>query len=188
MDYQKLFKEGKILGFPTDTVYGVGALLSQKEAIAKIYALKGRDPKKPLVAHVSSIEMARSLLLSPPESFYTLAERFWPGALTLIANKALHIPDFITAGLPTIGVRVPDHPELIALIESLGEPIMGTSANISGKKEALCAESAKEIFGTCVAAYIPGKAKWDRPSTVYSVEEKRLYRVGIIPLQDLEKS
>ena len=97
-----------LFGFPTDTVYGIGTALIQLEAINKIYTTKGRSYDKPLIAHVSSVDMALSLMEEPCAEFYRLAEQFWPGALTLVVKKNASVPDYITSGLPTIGIRIPE--------------------------------------------------------------------------------
>lgn len=173
-----------LFGFPTDTVYGIGAAFSQLDLIQKIYIIKGRSYDKPLIAHVSSIEMALSLMEQPSAEFYRLAEDFWPGALTLVVKKNASVPDFITSGLSTIGIRIPDCKVTLDLINKLGEPLIGTSANISGQPCTYSHEEAKAALGSQVDLYVDGTSKCFCASTVYSLVENRVLREG--PIKDLQ--
>ncbi|GAB5411731.1 MAG: hypothetical protein ChlgKO_08450 [Chlamydiales bacterium] len=169
-----------LIGFPTDTVYGIGAAFSQLDLIQKIYTIKGRSYEKPLIAHVSSIEMALSLMEEPSAEFYRLAEDFWPGALTLVVKKNASVPDSITSGLPTIGIRIPDCKATLELINKLGEPLIGTSANLSGQPCTYSHKEAKAALGDQVDFYVEGTSKLFCASTVYSVVEGRVLREGPI--------
>src|SRR6266852_5810169 len=99
-----LIRAGQLVAFPTETVYGLGANALDAAAVAKIYKLKGRPPTSPLIVHVASLEMARTLVTEWPPEAEKLACRYWPGPLTLVLPKAAAIPDIVTAGLPTVGV------------------------------------------------------------------------------------
>src|SRR5271167_4880289 len=103
-------REGKLVAFPTETVYGLGANALNARAVARIFELKGRPASSPLIVHAASIEMARGLVMEWPAMADELAARYWPGPLTLVLSKSQQIPDVVTAGLPTVGVRVPAHP------------------------------------------------------------------------------
>ncbi|HEY56393.1 MAG TPA: threonylcarbamoyl-AMP synthase, partial [Dehalococcoidia bacterium] len=134
-----LLKRGGIVAFPTDTVYGLGAAASSPQAVARVYEVKKRPAGMPLpllLAHVSQIEdVARPV----PPLARLLAKKFLPGALTLVLPKSGSVPDIVTAGGTTVAVRIPAHPVPVALIEGLGAPILGTSANLSGRPSALTA-------------------------------------------------
>src|ERR1700693_49864 len=118
-----LIRAGELVAFPTETVYGLGANALDPAAVAKIYQLKGRPETSPLIVHASSIEMARALVTEWPAEAQALAQKYWPGALTLVLPKAPSIPDIVTAGLWTVGVRVPAHPIALALIDHAGVPV-----------------------------------------------------------------
>lgn len=179
----------RIIGFPTDTVYGIGASFSQLDLIQKIYSIKGRSYDKPLIAHVNSIEMALSLMEEPCEGFFRLTEEFWPGALTLVVKKNASVADCITSGLPTIGVRIPNCKATLDLIDQLGEPLIGTSANFSGEACTYNHEEAKAALGDQIDFYVEGASKHFCASTVYSLVEHRVLREGSIdPLTVLQKS
>ena len=105
-----LLRAGRLVVFPTETVYGLGANALDPVAVARIYEVKGRPATSPLIVHVASIEMAQSLVTSWPEIADRLARKFWPGPLTLVLEKKSAIPAIVTAGLSTVGLRMPAHP------------------------------------------------------------------------------
>jgi L-threonylcarbamoyladenylate synthase len=125
----RLLRAGCLVAFPTETVYGLGANALDAEAVARIYAVKRRPATSPLIVHVSSIEMAKSLVTNWPDSATCLARKFWPGPLTLVLPKQPAIPAIVTAALPTVGLRVPAHPVALALIRAAGVPLAAPSAN-----------------------------------------------------------
>src|SRR5579871_6790455 len=124
-----LIRAGELVAFPTETVYGLGANALDPAAVAKIYAAKGRPPESPLIVHVDSIDLARGLVRDWPDTADSLAKRFWPGPLTLVLAKQPQIPDSVTAGLPTVGVRMPSNDIALALIRGARVPIAAPSAN-----------------------------------------------------------
>src|ERR1700678_4465935 len=125
----ELIRSGELVAFPTETVYGLGANALDAAAIDKIYAAKGRPPGSPLIVHVSSIEMARGLVREWPERAEKLAQEFWPGPLTLVLPKQPNVPDRLTAGLDTVGVRMPANPMAQELIREAGFPIAAPGGN-----------------------------------------------------------
>jgi len=125
----QLLRSGELVVFPTETVYGLGANALDPAAVRKIYALKGRPATSPLIVHVSSIEQARELASEWPEDAERLAREFWPGPLTIVIAKKPLVPDEVTAGLPTVGLRVPRHPVALVLLREAGVPIAAPSAN-----------------------------------------------------------
>ncbi len=124
-----LLRAGGLVAFPTETVYGLGANALDEAAVKRIFEAKGRPPSSPLIVHVASLGMARELASLWPEKAELLARRFWPGPLTVIVPKRPSVPDVVTAGLPSVGLRIPAHPMARALIEAAQIPIAAPSAN-----------------------------------------------------------
>ena len=125
----ELIRAGKLVAFPTETVYGLGANALDAEAVARIFVAKGRPSTSPLIVHVSDTAMARGFTTEFSADAEKLAAAFWPGPLTLVLPKDTRIPDIATAGLQTVGLRVPSHPVARALIREAGVPIAAPSAN-----------------------------------------------------------
>ena len=136
----QIIKEGGLVGFPTETVYGLGADALNEDAAAKIYAAKGRTSDNPLIAHISRISMLDDIVTEIPEKAKLLMEKFWPGPMTLIFNKSEIVPKGTTGGLDTVAVRMPDNEIARALIEASGTPIAAPSGNLSGKPSPTIAE------------------------------------------------
>ena len=193
-----LLRAGGLVAFPTETVYGLGANALDAEAVARIYAVKGRPGTSPLIVHVSSIEMAQSLVANWPENANRLARRFWPGPLTLVLEKLVlekqlekqpAIPAIVTAGLPTVGLRMPAHPIALALIRAAGVPLAAPSANRFGELSPTTAGHVRRSLGSEVDFILDGgPCKVGIESTVLSLTEPRpiLFRPGGISRTDLE--
>jgi L-threonylcarbamoyladenylate synthase len=183
-------RAGEVVAFPTETVYGLGANALDAAAVARIYELKGRPATSPLIVHVASIEMARTLVREWPPEAERLACRYWPGPLTLVLPKALSIPDIVTAGLATVGVRVPNHPLALALIREAGVPIAAPSANRFTGLSATTAEHVRETFGDAVLVLDGGPCQVGIESTVVSIDAGRitLLRPGMIAIEDVERA
>ena len=128
----RLLREGKLVVFPTETVYGLGANALDACAVRHIYEAKGRPSDNPLIAHVASLDALPALWREIPREARTLAEAFWPGPLTMILPRTPAVPDAVTAGLDTVAVRFPSHPAAQAVIRAAGVPIAAPSANLSG--------------------------------------------------------
>lgn len=128
-----IIRDGGLVAFPTETVYGLGADALNEEAAAKIYQAKGRPSDNPLIAHISNMEMLKPLVKEVPQVAVRLMETFWPGPMTLIFEKSDIVPKGTTGGLETIAVRFPNHPIACALIDAAGVSIAAPSANLSGK-------------------------------------------------------
>jgi len=133
--------------FPTETVYGLGANALDPAAVRKIYALKGRPPASPLIVHVSGVEQAREFAAEWPEAAERLAREYWPGPLTLVVPKKGAIPNEVTAGLNTVGLRVPRHPVALELLRAAVIPIAAPSANRFTQLSPTTAQHAREAFG-----------------------------------------
>ena len=185
-----ILKKGGIVAFPTDTVYGLGADLLNEQAIDRIYKVKKRPPNLPLpllLAEKSDLLKVASVV---PEIAWQLAERFLPGGLTLVLRKSPWVPGSVTAGGDTVAVRIPDHPFPIALIRGLGTPIVGTSANLSGRSSPVTAEEVRQQLGDEVDLIIDGgRCPGGTESTVLDLSSKvpALIRAGAIPRAELAK-
>ena len=143
----ELLRNGRLVVFPTETVYGLGANALDPAAVARIFEAKGRPLTSPLIVHVSSIEMARELAAVWPPKAQALAERFWPGPLTIIVPKTAQVPDLVTAGLPSVGLRIPAHPIALELLMAAGIPLAAPSANRFTQLSPTTAEHVREGLG-----------------------------------------
>ena len=152
----RLLRAGRLVAFPTETVYGLGANALDAEAVARIYAVKGRPATSPLIVHVASIEMAQSLIKNWPEVADRLARRFWPGPLTLVLEKQPAIPAIVTADLSTVGLRMPAHPIALALIRAAGVPLAAPSANRFTELSPTTAEHVRGSLGSDVDYILDG--------------------------------
>lgn len=185
-----LIRSGELVAFPTETVYGLGANALDPAAIEKIYAAKGRPPSSPLIVHVASIEMARSLVREWPDRAAKLAQKFWPGPLTLVLPKQPHVPDRLTAGLDTVGIRMPAHPIAQALIRESGVPIAAPSANPFTALSPTTAQHVRESLGNRVAMVLDGGPSIvGIESTVLSLagSDAVLLRPGMVARREIEE-
>jgi L-threonylcarbamoyladenylate synthase len=185
----QLIRSGDLVAFPTETVYGLGANALDPAAIEKIYAAKGRPATSPLIVHVSSIEMARGLVREWPERAEKLAAKFWPGPLTLVLPKQPHVPDRLTAGLDTVGVRMPAHSIALALIQEAGVPLAAPSANPFTELSPTTAQHVRDGLGHRVAMVLDGgQTTVGIESTVLSLAGSRaiLLRPGMVTRAEIE--
>lgn len=142
-----VIRQGGLVAFPTETVYGLGASALDPGAVERVFRAKGRPADNPLIVHVASPAEAEALWAEVTPAARELMERFWPGPLTLALPRRPHVPDVVTAGLPTVGVRMPDHPVALGLIRAAGVPIAAPSANLSGRPSPTRAEHVIEDLG-----------------------------------------
>lgn len=185
-----LLREGKLVAFPTETVYGLGANALDFLAVSRIFEAKGRPRTSPLIVHLNSINMARELAAEWPDAAEQLAERFWPGPLTLVVKKRALIPDIVTAGLPTVGLRMPAHPVAIALLREAGIPIAAPSANRFTQLSPTTAEHVRRGLGRRVAYVLDGgPCQVGIESTVLSLVEQpfAVLRPGGISRSQIEE-
>src|SRR5438128_2586209 len=126
-----ILRQGRLVAFPTETVYGLGANALDAAAVARVFEVKGRPPTNPLIVHVAGADQIAQVAADWPDVAARLAERFWPGPLTLVLPKRRELPDIVTAGGPTVAVRVPAHPVAQALLKEAGVPVAAPSANRS---------------------------------------------------------
>jgi L-threonylcarbamoyladenylate synthase len=186
----QILRDGGLVAFPTETVYGLGANALDAAAVAKIYEMKGRPETSPLIVHASSIEMARSLVTEWPREAEELAQRWWPGPLTLVLPKAARIPDIVTAGLATVGVRIPAHPLALQLIETAGLPLAAPSANRFKELSPTTAAHVRAAFGDSIPVLDGGPTRVGIESTVVAIAQGKitLLRPGMIALGEIEKA
>lgn len=185
----KAIKQGKLVLFPTETVYGIGADGLNKEAVKKIYQAKGRASDNPLILHITSIEMLKKLVEEINDIERNLIQKFWPGPLTIIFNKKPIVPDIITANLPTVAIRMPSNEIARKLIEYSETPIAAPSANISGKPSGTVIEDIKEELDGKVSYMIDGgKVDIGLESTVIRVIDNKIHilRPGKITKENFE--
>lgn len=177
------------MALPTETVYGLGASALNAAAVARIYQVKGRPATSPLIVHVSDTAMARRLVTKWPDAAGKLAARFWPGPLTLVLPKAPSVPDIVTAGLQTVGLRMPAHPLALAVIERSGEPIAAPSANRFMALSPTTAEHVRRSLGNDIDMILDGgPCQVGIESTVLSLAgpEPVLLRPGAISRTQIE--
>ncbi len=182
--------QGKLVALPTDTVYGIAVNASCEPAVRRIFEIKQRIADNPLPVLIADSEQVNTAARQIPSLAHRLAERFWPGPLTIILHKSPAISDLVTAGQPTVGLRVPDH-ELTRGVLRLAEfPVAVTSANLSGQPEVVSARQVLATFGGLLALLIDdGRCSGGIPSTVLdlTVSPPRILRDGPISRQQLEQ-
>jgi L-threonylcarbamoyladenylate synthase len=184
-----IIKRGGLVAFPTETVYGLGADAFNPIAVARVFEVKKRPSFDPLIIHVANSEDLEKLAIETPPQGRKLVERFWPGPLTVVLLKKEDVPDIVTAGLPTVAVRMPRHPMTLKLIEFVGSPIVGPSANLFGYLSPTTAEHVQEQLGNQVDLILDGgPCEVGVESTIISFLEgsPRLLRPGGIPLEEIE--
>lgn len=180
---------GGIVAFPTETVYGLGAVVFDKQAVARVFEAKQRPFFDPLIVHVSSMEQVEALTARVPAAAAALMAHFWPGPLTLILPKAASVPDLVTAGLPTVAVRMPRHPLALELIRQTGKPIAAPSANTFGHTSPTTALHVRESLGRRVDLVLDGGAcSVGVESTILSFCEPSptVLRPGGVPVEAIE--
>lgn len=185
-----IIRAGGLVAIPTETVYGLGADALNPEAVRRIYEAKGRPSDNPLIIHVPSADWLARYCVEVPESAYRLAEQFWPGPLTMILKRNPIVPDRTTGGLDTVGVRCPNHPVTLALIEAAGVPIAAPSANLSGRPSCTTAQHVLEDVGgkiDCILDGGPCAVGVESTIVDLTVNPPRLLRPGGLPLESLEK-
>lgn len=151
-----VLQQGGLVAFPTETVYGLGAHALDPAAVRRIYQAKGRPSYNPLIVHVASVDAARALSSAWPAEADRLAERFWPGPLTLVVPKSAEIPDEVSAGLDTVGIRIPAHPVAHGLLRAAGIPVAAPSANRSMHISPTTAEHVRRSLGDAVDVIVDG--------------------------------
>ena len=184
-----VLEQNGIVGFPTETVYGLGALISKDKAIEKIYRLKARPAEKALTIHIGNINQVHLVADEIPDDFFILAKCFLPGPLTIVLKKKEGVSPLISS-LDTIAIRIPSHPLSLKLLKGLKSPIIGTSANISSYPSPVTADEVSNNFHNKIECIIDG-GPCDKgiPSTVISiVDEIKILREGSITKEQIESA
>ena len=189
-----ILRSGGLVALPTETVYGLGASALEEEAVKRIFEVKGRPQDNPLIIHVAGPEALSEWCEAVPESAYVLAERFWPGPLTLVLRCRKtgrpYIPDRVTAGLDTVAVRCPDHPATLEVIRLAGVPVAAPSANLSGKPSTTTAlHCLHDLEGKVEAILDGGPCRVGLESTILdlTVTPPRVLRPGGVTLEQLRE-
>jgi len=183
-----LLRAGGVVAFPTETVYGLGALAFEPEAVARIFEAKQRPSFDPLIVHVLDDAMLSRVVAEFPPPAWQLAGLFWPGPLTLVVRKASPLPGLVTAGLDTVAVRMPSHPIARALLASVGEALAAPSANRFGGLSPTRAEHVEASLGDRADVILDGgRSEHGIESTVVALEPRpALLRPGAIPVEAIE--
>ncbi|NLM11982.1 MAG: threonylcarbamoyl-AMP synthase [Clostridiaceae bacterium] len=186
LDAARALKEGRLVAFPTETVYGLGANALDRKAVRSIYVAKGRPVDNPLIVHISDLEMLKPLVTEIKPDVLKLISAYWPGPLTIIMKKTSVVPDITTGGLDTVAVRMPDNPVALELIRKAGVPVAAPSANRSGRPSPTMAKHVLEDLNGKISYIIDGgQCKVGVESTVVdmTVEPAVILRPGgITPL------
>ncbi|HEU0151760.1 MAG TPA: L-threonylcarbamoyladenylate synthase [Arenimonas sp.] len=182
-------RAGEAIGLPTETVYGLAADASRPEAVRRIFALKGRPADHPLIVHVAGADQLDAWAREVPEAARLLAGAFWPGPLTLILRKQPHVPDEVTGGQPTVGLRCPAHPVALDLLRAFGGGLAAPSANRFGRISPTTAAHVREEFGDAVPVVLDGgDCAVGIESTILDLsgEQPRILRPGQVGQAALE--
>jgi L-threonylcarbamoyladenylate synthase len=187
----EILRRGGLVAFPTETVYGLGASALDGDAVASIFRAKGRPPTNPIIVHVENAQAAQQLVLDWPPVAGQLACRFWPGPLTLVLSKRPSLPDIVTAGGPTVGLRVPAHPVAAALLRAAQIPIAAPSANLSAAISPTTADHVRRALDGRVDLILDGgPTTGGLESTVVdvTVDPPRVLRPGLVTIEQLEEA
>ncbi|MEC8704977.1 MAG: L-threonylcarbamoyladenylate synthase [Asgard group archaeon] len=186
----KFLLSGEIVAFPTETVYGLGAIATDSSAIKKIFKIKNRPLDNPLICHFHSIDHISKYVQQIPDELYELNEKLWPGPLTVILFKKNNISPLVTKDLPTIAVRIPSNPIILALIKKINLPLAAPSANLSGLPSPTKAEHVISDFKNNLPLVIDGgDSKYGMESTVIDLTTTppKILRPGAIPFENIKK-
>ena len=185
-----ILKRGGIVAFPTDTVYGLGAGMSIRRAVERVYVVKERPRNRPLPLLLADTSQITKVAYPVPPIAWLLIHNFLPGALTVVLHKSDSVSDVITGKGVTVALRIPAHPIPVALARSLGTPIVGTSANLSGRPSPLIADEVCSQFGDKIDLVIDGgRCPGGKESTVVDVTGERpiVLREGAISREEIER-
>jgi L-threonylcarbamoyladenylate synthase len=185
-----LLREGEVVAFPTDTVYGVGANAFERFAVRQIFEIKQRAPDKSLPVFIYQIDDLNLVARDVPNEAWPLLQTFWPGALTVVLRKNSALPDIVTSGQDTVAVRIPDHPVSLDLVIKMGRPLAVTSANLSGQPTPATAQDVAEQLGENLPLVLDGgPSSTSQPSTIIdlSCTPPRVLREGPISVSQMQE-
>ena len=184
-----VLREGEVVAFPTDTVYGVGANAFERFAARRIFEIKQRPADKSLPVFIYQIDDLNLVARDIPNRAWRLLQTFWPGALTVVLRKNSALPDIVTSGQDTVAVRIPDHPVSLDLVIKSGRPLAVTSANLSGQPTPATAQGVAEQLGKKLPLVLDvGPSSTSQPSTIidFSSTPPRVLREGGISVTELQ--
>ncbi len=184
----ELLRQGELVAFPTETVYGLGADASSITAVQKIFTAKGRPASHPVIVHMAHINKLESWAKDIPYVAYKLAEAFWPGPLTLILKRSDNVPDLVTGSQETVGIRIPSHPVALQLLEAFGGGIAAPSANRFGRISPTTAQHVQSELGDLVKLILDGGAcQVGLESTIIdtTLKQCRILRPGGIGVEEV---
>jgi L-threonylcarbamoyladenylate synthase len=185
----ELLRNDNVVCVPTETVYGLAASMYSEKAIEKIYTIKGRPRSNPLIVHIGRIQDLQTLCSDLPAPLQRLAERFWPGPLTILVEKSDQVPLSITAGGTRVGIRMPNHPLTLELLKALPFPLVAPSANPYNAISPTTAKHVEDYFGSAIPLILDGgPCEQGLESTVVGVENEQvvIYRQGMITAEQIE--
>ena len=186
----RVIRDGGLVVFPTETVYGIGANAFDEKACRKIFIAKGRPQDNPLIVHISSLDMLERVVSKVPERAYRFIDKLWPGPLTLIMEKDPSVPGVVSASLPTVAVRMPSHPVAKLLIELSGCPIAAPSANLSGKPSPTSFDHVKDdMMGRVDVIIDSGETPFGIESTIIDLtkDPPELLRPGPLTVEQISE-
>jgi L-threonylcarbamoyladenylate synthase len=186
---KQLLEEGKLVAIPTETVYGLAANALNEKAVLEIFKAKDRPQFDPLIVHVASLTQAEALTSAFPDKAKVLAQKFWPGPLTVLVPKKEIVPDLVTSGLNTVGLRCPDHSLTLQLLQNLSFPLAAPSANPFGYVSPTTPQHVNEQLGDKVAYIVDGgECRVGIESTIIGFENEKatVYRLGGLAIESLE--
>jgi L-threonylcarbamoyladenylate synthase len=185
-----LLREGGVVAFPTDTVYGVGANAFERFAVRQIFEVKQRPADKSLPVFIYQIDDLNLVARDVPNQAWPLLQKFWPGALTVVLRKNSALPDIVTSGQDTVAVRIPDHPVSLDLVVKMGRPLAVTSANLSGQPTPPTAQGVAKQLGEELPLVLDGgPSSTIQPSTIIDLSSKppKVLREGPISVSELQQ-
>lgn len=186
----QVLKSGGVIAYPTETFYGLGARADSQKAIERIFEIKKRKEENPLLIIISSEDMLKDFVSDIPDTARELIKRFWPGGLTIVFRAKDTVLPLLTGGTGKIGIRLSSHPIARSIVDRLGVPITGTSANISGQAPPTTPEEVMKTIGTELDLIVDGgKTKGEKPSTLVDVTifPPKILRDGMVPSHEIKK-
>jgi L-threonylcarbamoyladenylate synthase len=186
----RVLRNEGIIVFPTETVYGIGGLVTSYHAVERVYRVKGRPAESPLTIHAAGIEQVLEYVHPPSEGFWVLAERLWPGPITIIVPASARTPRYVSAWMDKVGARIPDHPAFLDIVREVGA-IVGPSANPSGRPSPCTVQQAMSYLGAHVDLYVDGgTCRYGIESTVVELLDGwklRILRAGVVGAEKLRE-
>lgn len=184
----KYLKDGQVIGYPTETIYGLGGDVFNHKSIKRIYDLKSRDYGLPIAVLVSDLDMLKDVVVSVPDYVIPIMKKFWPGPLTICFTASANIPKDLVSNTGKIGVRISSHPVATGIVKVFGRPITTTSANLTDFPPSLCVKHIVKYFGEKVPCIVDsGECEPSRGSTVIDLadDSMRVIRDGAIPANEV---